>query len=89
MNAPRRKSNRDRLLDLLSDRLPHDSRACYVAAGFRYSARLLELRQAGHEILTERVGDDEFRYTLIRLAGEAAPLLDHHGQALLALEVAA
>lgn len=79
----KRANNRDRLLSLLSDREPHTQQEMLQAAGFRYGARLLELRSDGHSIVTERVGDDEFRYRLVRLAGEAVPVTDHHGQALL------
>lgn len=33
--------------------------------GYRYSARIRELRQAGHNITTENLGDGVWRYTLV------------------------
>ena len=36
-----------------------------AGGGFRYAARLHELRQAGHNITTENLGEGVFRYTLI------------------------
>ena len=36
-----------------------------AGGGFRYAARLHELRRAGHNITTENLGEGVFRYTLV------------------------
>lgn len=37
-----------------------------AGAGVRYSARVLELREQGYEIVTERIGPGQARYRLVR-----------------------
>ncbi len=61
----KRRSHKAALLSLLSDGRSHHMSECIRVGGFRYGGRLFELRREGHDILTERVGDDEFAYRLI------------------------
>lgn len=63
----RRDTNRAALLDALR-RGPRYGHELALIAGHRFAARLKELRDDGHEIDTERVGNGVYRYTLTREA---------------------
>lgn len=60
-----RKTKCDALLDLLADGQAHNQRDVLNVAGFRYTGRLKELRDAGHNIESIHVGGAEWWYRLI------------------------
>lgn len=62
----KRRSHRDSLLALLGDGREHGMAECLQTAGFRYGARIFELRRQGYEIETIQHGADDFAYRLIR-----------------------
>ena len=59
-------SQRTRLLGLLHSRgsAGATSRELNAAIGFRYGARIFELRELGFEIVTHREGETSFRFVL-------------------------
>lgn len=61
----RRLSKKSALLALLSDFQWHRHSECVEAGGTRFSARVLELREEGHVILTDNVFGDVYRYRLM------------------------
>ena len=61
----KRTSNKDSLLALLSDGREHHQRECLQVAGFRYGARVFELRREGYIIDTVRIGTDAFAYRML------------------------
>lgn len=60
-----KRTSKQRILDVLLDGRSHHMRELN-AISFRYGGRLYELRREGHVIDTERIGEGEFRYRLIR-----------------------
>lgn len=58
----RRLSKKAALLALLSDGQWHQHSECVHVGGTRFSARIAELREEGHVILTDNVFGDVFRY---------------------------
>ena len=62
----KRTNNRDALLSLLEDGQQHHMSECQRTAGYRYGARLFELRKQGYDIETIRMGDDEFAYRMLK-----------------------
>lgn len=75
----KRPSQRDRILAALRAAGSHGltTPELLQAGGFRYSSRLRELRQQGHVITSEPLGDSLFRYTLQQEARKPAPLPDY------------
>lgn len=63
--SEKRLSHKAALLALLSDGRQHHMSECARAGGWRYGARVFELRKEGYEIETIRLGDDEFAHRLI------------------------
>jgi hypothetical protein len=62
----KRRSHRDALRALLADGREHHQRECLQVAGYRYGARIFELRHdEGLDILTIRLQEDEFAYQLV------------------------
>lgn len=61
----KRTTHKALLLALLSDGKVHHMRECAAAGGWRYGARVFELRKEGYEIETIRLGDDEFAHRLV------------------------
>ncbi len=53
------------LLAMLSDGQWHDQHACTEAGGMRFGARIRELREAGYQIETQRLGPRRFFYRLV------------------------
>ena len=53
------------LLALLSDGRPHHMREAQAHGGWRYGARILELRREGHVIETRQLARGEFQYQLV------------------------
>ena len=72
----------DRLLQLLSDGREHGQREVLEAAGFRYTGRLKELRDAGHDIQSIHVQGSEWRFQLVSQARQLAllALFSDHAQ---------
>jgi hypothetical protein len=72
---------RDRLLELLRVRggAGVTNTELNSLVGFRYGARLFELRRMGHVITTEREAGEEsvFRFKLVREASEPLLLSDY------------
>lgn len=60
----KRKSHRDALLDLLSDGKWHKMDELAEVAGYRYSARIHELRKKGAKIEKQTLGGDVYWYRL-------------------------
>lgn len=58
----RRQSNTARLLAYLKENKRATNQQLNHIAGFRYGARLLELRKEGHKISTNRIKDGVFLY---------------------------
>ena len=63
--SEKRENNRSNLLRLLSNGRQHHMTACAEAGGWRYGARIHELRKQGYVIETIRLGEDEFAYRLV------------------------
>jgi hypothetical protein len=82
----RRGSNRERILALLADRHEHTNAELLKVGGFRYSARIFELRQQGCVIEERDLGGGLHGYRLTQAPGERRPMADQRGQCLL-LEV--
>ena len=61
-----RPAHRENLLALLADHCEHTQNECLQVGGFRYGARLFELRGAGHRIITIPHGESEYAYRLLR-----------------------
>lgn len=61
----KRKSSKQRILDLLSDGEEHGMNGLN-AISFRYGARIWELRREGYNILTIQRGVDVFAYRLVK-----------------------
>ena len=61
----KRKSNREKLLALLSDGRLHPMDELLRVGGFRYGGRLFELRKRGYVIETIQIADDVFAYRMI------------------------
>ena len=61
----KRKSNREKLLALLSDGRTHHMRELHAEAGWRYGGRLKELRNAGHVIESIHIQGSEWEYRMI------------------------
>ncbi len=71
----RRGSQRDEILSFLEARGPAGATNVELnEIGFRYGARLWELRKEGYRIRTESLGDGLFRFTLLSEPAEANPL---------------
>jgi hypothetical protein len=83
----RRASNRERLLALLEDRREHNLEQMKNAGGYRYGARLKELRDQGYVVETRYNSRLGYSYQLLATPGERRPVADQRGQCLL-LEVA-
>lgn len=64
--SERRPSQRDAILALLSDGQWHHVRELHDVGGFRYSARVHELRAMGYEIQKVTLGDSIYHYRLVR-----------------------
>ncbi|MDP9192327.1 MAG: hypothetical protein M3P06_11570 [Acidobacteriota bacterium] len=63
-NYPKRTSNRDAILALLSDGWQHHMSELIRVGGYRYGGRIFELRKKGYDIETIAVGKDEFAYRM-------------------------
>ena len=61
----KRLSKRDALLALLSDGRWHSARELTEVAGWRYSARLHELREDGYKIERQTLDHQLFHYRLL------------------------
>ena len=61
----KRASKRDALLALLSDGRWHSARELTEVAGWRYSARLHELREEGYRIERQTLDHQLFHYRLL------------------------
>ena len=61
----KRKTHRDALLDLLSDGAWHTMTELAEVSGYRYSARIFELRKKGHRIEKQTLGADVYWYRLL------------------------
>lgn len=59
-----KESARDRVLALLWDLVWHGYEELHRTGGIRYSARLLELRRLGYDIVTEGKKESGLRYRL-------------------------
>ena len=57
-------TKKDKLYDILKDHQEHDMRELNDFVGFRYGARISELRREGHHIDTIQVGKGKFIYQL-------------------------
>jgi hypothetical protein len=68
----KRENNKARILAWLSDGRRHHMSELLEVGGYRYSARIYELRKEGFDIETLQVGDDEFAYRLRAGQGELA-----------------
>jgi len=69
-----RKSQCDRVLEVLADGRPHTITEIHERAGtMRLNSRISQMRSRGHNIVCERVGQD-YRYTLIPPLDEPEPL---------------
>jgi hypothetical protein len=68
--AIKKKPNRERLLDLLSDKQWHSFMECKAAGGLRYGARILELKRLGYVIESRGKRADGYEY---RLTGMGMP----------------
>lgn len=66
----RRTSHAQALLELLLDGRWHGMREVQNAGGWRYSARICEMRKAGYEIETRNVFGDVFEYRMLLRAGQ-------------------
>ena len=77
--SERRLNNKDRLLALLIDHREHGQHECLSVGGFRYGARIFDLRRDGFDIETIRLGDDEFSYRLRVARPEQTDLLEVKG----------
>ena len=55
----------ERLLALLSDGKPHGQRELLEVGGFRYGARIMDLRAQGHVIESIHIGGSEWRFRLV------------------------
>ena len=83
INRPTSKApgQRERLLELLRARgnAGVTNTELNSLVGFRYGARLFELRRMGHVITTERESGEEsvFRFKLVHEAGQPAPPSDY------------
>lgn len=73
-NGEKRLTHKEALLALLSDYQTHDMAECLRVGGYRYGARLHELRRQGYVIETISEGDDVFSYRLVAAPGEARQL---------------
>lgn len=62
----KRKNKRDALRDLLADGAWHDLKALHAVGGWRYGARLHELRRAGAVIHSKALGPGQFAWALDR-----------------------
>lgn len=60
----KRRSHKDAILALLSDGREHHMAECLAVGGYRYGARIFELRRQGYDIETIHVGPDETAYRL-------------------------
>ncbi|MHB8533385.1 MAG: hypothetical protein ACYDC2_11765, partial [Solirubrobacteraceae bacterium] len=64
--TPRRQSHKEALLALLSDHQPHAMAELLLVGGYRYGARLMELRHEQHlNIQTIPLGGERFAYQLL------------------------
>ena len=61
----KRRSHYDALLELLSDNREHSMEECQRVGGWRYGARIHEMRRKGMIIDTIQKGVDVFAYRLI------------------------
>ena len=59
------KGAADRLLELLSDGQWHGQEDLVRVAGYRYGARLFDLRKRGHRVERQRLGTRRHFYRLI------------------------
>lgn len=62
--AKRRQGNKERLLNILRDGKWHANTELNFSAGFRYGARLLELRKSGLTVHSVSVGAGKWKYRL-------------------------
>lgn len=60
----RRKSNTTKILEFLEDNGEATNAQLEKIGGFRYGARIQELRKDGHSIVTTRESGGLYRYTL-------------------------
>lgn len=60
----KRENNKDRLLRLMRDGRWYHMAALRTAGGWRYGARLFELKKQGWEHERRSVGEDAFEYRL-------------------------
>lgn len=72
-------TQRDRILAALREAGPRGltTPELLQAGGFRYSSRLRELRQQGHVITSESLGENRFRYVLRQESCDPKPLPDY------------
>lgn len=64
--TPHRQSHKEALLALLSDYQPHPMAELLRVGGYRYGARLMELRRGRHlNIQTIPLGGERFAYQLL------------------------
>jgi len=68
--AARRTSNRDRVLAMLQAHGSATNDELIHVGGFRYGARVHELKSLGYDIRTERVKGGLFRFTYHGLRAE-------------------
>ena len=61
---------------MFRDHAEHSQRECLNVGGYRYGARIHELRRRGWDIETIRLGDDEFSYRLRWSRPEQGELLE-------------
>lgn len=60
----RRVSNREALVGLLADGQWHTNSELHAVAGFRYGARIYELRQAGHVVHAQDIARGRWQWRL-------------------------
>jgi hypothetical protein len=68
----KRESHKARLLALLADGRRHHMSELIKVGGYRYGARLYDLRREGVDVETIRIGDDEFAYRMNEQQGRLA-----------------
>lgn len=84
ITAPQPRTRRDLVLKLLKGagaRGVTTNELLAAGVGSRYSARVLELRERGYGITSERIRNGQWRYTLVREPGWRCTVLHSPDQA--------
>jgi hypothetical protein len=68
----RRKTKAGGLRELLADGRWHMQQECQDAGGFRYGARIFDMRKKGVPIETEDLGGGAFRFRMVLEGSQAA-----------------